>query len=98
MPIGSGGGDLTEIEMVGFYTASRRQNLKILGDWGLSGNCTMPDSQHACCFITTRVTLAAQAQAPNGGEDSDKGGNLANIRKTWSVNPDAKGFTGRRAT
>jgi hypothetical protein len=23
--------------------------------------------------------------------------NLANIRKTWPVNPDAKGFTGRRA-
>jgi len=72
MPIGSGGGDLTGIEMVGFNTDSRSQNLKILGDWGLSGNSTMPDSQHACCFITTRVTLAAQAQAPNGGEDSHK--------------------------
>lgn len=69
MPIGSGGDDLTGIEMVGFYTDSRSQNLKILGDWGLSGNCTMVDSQHACCFIITRVTLAAQAQAPNGGED-----------------------------
>jgi len=57
----------------------------------------MPDNQHACCFITTRVTIAAQAQAPNGREDSDKGVNLANIRKTWSVNIDAKGITGRRA-
>jgi hypothetical protein len=57
----------------------------------------MPDSQHACCFITTRVTIAAQAQAPNGWEDSDKGGNLAIIRKTWSVNLDAKGITGRSA-
>jgi len=97
MPIGSAGGDLTEIEMVDIYTDSRSQNLKILGDWGLSGNCTMPDNQHACYFITTRVTIAAQAQAPNGGEDSDKGVNLANIRKTWSVNLDAKGITGRRA-
>jgi hypothetical protein len=25
------------------------------------------------------------------------GVNIANIRKTWSVNPDAVGFTGRRA-
>jgi hypothetical protein len=41
--------------------------------------------------------MRVRIQKPWNTAGKDEGVNLANIRKTWSVNPDAVGFTGRRA-